>query len=303
MNRFNYDKGAAGEALCYAMVAAIFDGSVVPETMRGEGFGALDLQLKYKSFYGESTFTQLGIQVKTGASFGTWTSTKNRWRIQNIDIDHIKKWRCASQPVLLVWVQDDGTAYCRLIKKNTPLETLSVSHQHLLTPATRFDIERQVKLTTPTVFPEFTIGAEVRLGDLRKLARGKFLKLTGKQFDSCLGRVRLSRYVWRHITRDSRCGSHVRNSLEMLHLAPNFLRATPHAIQTLSSNTQVIDSVTMVSRKVLATYRGVRFAGEGKRNVHLRLDEKISFPTDWMGLGLTHRPVTQDLKLESIFRK
>ena len=83
------------------------------------------------------------------------------------------------------------------------------------------------------------------------------------------------------------------------------LKATPHQIQTSSvkvTQDRRAGRVT-VARKVLAVYRDVRFSDKGVCVVYVRLDERVEYRDDWLDRGLIRQIVSQDLKLESVFRK
>lgn len=146
---FEHDKGNAGEVLASTQLSVIFDGECIRETMRGEGVAALDLQLKYQPSI-EKTHNQIGVQVKTGPSFGSWVKTKNRWRIDNIDSVHIKKWQKSNQPVLLVWVRLDPSIelYWKVYFHKTPVNQVFIPKSHKLNPGSRFEIERLVKVNS-----------------------------------------------------------------------------------------------------------------------------------------------------------
>lgn len=306
MNLFEYDKGNAGEILAINYLSIIFNGEAVRETMRGEGAGALDFQLKFPIVYPEKSYLQVAVQVKTGPSFATWTPSKNRWRLQNIDKDHIAKWRASNQPVLLIWVKLDPkvTLYWKLITSKTPIETLSVSESHILNPASRLEIERLLRMYQPPRLgiTKITNSPFTATSEVRKWAKSRFDKTRGL-FECILGGVTISNYAWRHLTRVTRPQSHIRDSLATLPYIMQFLSATPHQIQTLSTNYSYIGSKTLVSRKVLAIYRDVRFSDRGITVVYVRLDEKVEYRNDWLERGLIEQKVLQELKLESIYRK
>ncbi|MNR03680.1 hypothetical protein D3C85_1195890 [compost metagenome] len=274
--------------------------------MRGEGMGALDLQLKYQTNFPSATHTQVAVQVKTGPSFGRWTPTKKRWRLQNIDQAHLQKWKATNQPVILVWVRLDPETkiYWKLIDKKTPIETLSVSENHLLTPASRFEIERllhkqraPITKASGLTVPMFTTTAEVR-----RWAWPKFAKTKGT-VNCCLGNVTISNYAWRHLTRVTRAQSHIRDSLIALPHAQKLLSITPHQIQTLPGTIELEGGKTVVSRKVLAVYRNVHFSDKGDCIVYIRLDERVVYSDNWREKGLIRQKLYQELRLESIYRK
>lgn len=306
MNLFEYDKGNAGESLAISYLSMIFNGEAARETMRGEGAGALDFQLKFPVSYPSKTYLQVAVQVKTGPSFATWVPSKSRWRLQNIDKEHITKWRATNQPVLLIWVRLEPKIrlYWKLITCKTPIETLSVSESHILTPASRFEIERLLRMNTPprSGITKITNSTFLTTTEVRKWAQSKFTKLRGL-CESSLGNVTISNYAWRHLTRVTRPQSHIRDSLATLPYIKQILDVTPHQIQTLSSSYSYINNKTLVSRKVLAVYRDVRFSDKGVSVVYVRLDEKIEYKNNWLEKGLIDQRVIQELKLESIYRK
>ena len=274
--------------------------------MRGEGMGALDLQLKFPTYYPSKTYLQVAVQVKTGPSFAVWTPTKNRWRLQNIDTAHIAKWRASNQPVLLIWVRLDPTVklYWKLITPKTPIETLSVSEGHVLTPASRVEIERllQMHKIGRRGVHKITIDVPAPTREVREWASDKYARIKGLHH-CCLGSIRMSNYAWRHLTRITRSQSHIKDSLSALPFIKQILDATPHQIQTISSTIRLESGDVHVSRKVLAVFRDVRFSDRGACAVYVRLDERITYKANWLERGLIRQKVFQDLKLESIYRK
>lgn len=303
MSTHVYDQGLAGESLAACYLSLIFNGEAIKESMRGEGVAALDLQLKIPT---PESSLQLAVQVKTGPSFASWTKTKNRWRLQNIDKAHVDKWRASNQPVLLVWVRLDPhlKLYWRLITSKTPLETMSVSENHVLSPASRFEIERllQAHRKGKIRVPSLTVPDYKATADIRNWAKPKYDKVKGTH-PCCLGDVRISNYAWRHLTRVTRPQSHIRDSLTVLPMVKTILDATPHQIQTLSVKEHRLQGRVTVTRKILAIYRDVRFSDKGICVVYVRLDERVEYREDWINRGLIRQHVDQDLKLESIFRK
>lgn len=306
MNILEFDQGNAGENLAASVLSLIFNGEALRETMRGEGIGALDLQLKYPVNFPIQTHAQVAVQVKTGASFGRWTPTKNRWRLQNIDKDHLKKWKATNQPVILIWVRLDPETkiYWKLIDKKTPIETLSVSENHILTPASRFEIERLIHKQREPIsgMGRFTVPAFTTTAQVREWSRPKFSKIRGI-VSTCLGTISISNYAWRHLTRITRAQSHIRDSLTVLPFAIQILEKTPHQIQTLPGTTVQNGNKILVNRKVLAVYRNVHFSDKGYCVVYVRLDKQIIYEDNWKEKALIRQKVFQVLRLESIYRK
>lgn len=274
--------------------------------MRGEGLGALDLQLKFRSMFPSETFTQVAIQVKTGPSFGHWTASKNRFRLQNIKDQHVEKWKAANQPVLLVWINTVPTQkiYWKLITKKTPLDTLSVSKNHELTPASRFEIERLLNIhkAGPTNIQKIHTHSLTTTSDIRQWSKTKFHKLKG-DINSPLGLIKISNYAWRHLTRITRPQSHIQDSLTALPYAKILLSATPHQIQTQLVSRTIEEGKVKIHNKILAIYRDVRFSDKQVCVVYVRLDEKIEYASNWKDVSMIKKKTRHQLIFESIFRK
>jgi len=268
--------------------------------------GALDLQVKIPVTYPKSTHHQLAVQVKTGKSFEVWTPTKNRWRISNVDPAHIEKWKGANQPVLFLWVriQPIVRVYWKLITNRTPSTTPSFSESHSLDPAARFEIMRLLQMHRMSIagLPKFTTHAFKTTAEVREWASPRFQRILG-QHSGPLGNVTISSYAWRHLTRVTRSQSHIIDSLTVLPYVRRFLDLRPHQIQTISQERAFTKKLVTVTRKVLAVYRDVKFDDKGTCVVYVRLDERIVYPQSWEARGLLQEGVTQELKLESIYRK
>ena len=307
MNNQDVDLGVSGERIVSRYLETIFNGEVIKETMRGEGLGALDFQFRFRKSFDNNSYFQVAVQVKTGDSFGEWTPNKNRYRLQNIKTKHLEKWKLSNQPVLLIWVrptQKKYELYWKLITRKTPLETLSVSTHHLLTPASRPEIERllEIQATGRGTIAKITTHNFETTPEIRNWASKKFAKVKGTHV-GCLGKVRISNYIWRHLTRLTRPQSHIRDSLTTLPHIKNFLAIPPHQIQTTRTIDCNINGIRFIKQKVLAIYRDIRFTDKEVSTVYIRLDEKIEYSEDWSENNLYGFKYYHDVKAESIFRK
>jgi hypothetical protein len=282
-----------------------FSGESTKETMRGEGQGSLDFQFRYESTSHEKVNHVIGIQVKTGLSFGKFDSGKNKWRIIGVKSKHYKKWKASNQAVILLWVHPDtSSVYWKYLGKNTPTKALSIPDSHKVNPSTKYEIDRLIlqegrskgglsKITVP-VLSNTTL--------TRQWAKKRYSNVRGK-VESILGNIQISNYAWRHLTRETRNKSHVRDSLLILPYVKIILSGNPHQIQTLSYQEREIDGKEIiVNRKVLAIYRDVRFSDKEKCTVYIRLNEKVIFDKSWSEGGFGTE-VKQSLILESIYRK
>lgn len=310
MNVTTTEKGDAGEIVAGYTLAMIFDGQFYHETLRGEAIGALDLQFKYPlSHLGGKTWHQLAIQVKTGLSFGSWPKTKSRWTISGIDKEHIKKWCDSNQPLLLIWVKDlpKTKLYWKIFSKHTPVTTIAIPDRHQLNPAAKFEISRLVNILDQTRgnLSPLTITEENDITKIRKIAKAKYKKISG-EYSGPLGTVSITNYAWRHLTRPTRNKRYIKDSLQLLPCINSILAINPHRVQTLSQTEKEVNNQVVVKRKVLATYKNVRFAtmqGIKVYNVFIRLAETVIYNKNWRELYPRITPVRQELILESVYRK
>jgi hypothetical protein len=297
--------GLKGETHASKLMELVFSGESTKETMRGEGQGALDYQFRYESVGTEKTNYVFGIQVKTGNSFGVLNSTKNKWRISGVKSEHYKKWKASNQPVLLLWVHPDTSyVYWKYFGKNTPLKAISIPVSHRVNPSTKYEVERLVRqgLRNKGNVANLTVPIFDNTTETRIWAKKRYAKIRGN-IQSVLGDIKVSNYAWRHLTRETRNKSHIRDSLLILPYVKIFMSGNPHQIQTLSYQEREVDGKEIiVSRKVLAIYRDVKFSDKGKCSVYVRLNEKIIFKKNWEAGGFGSK-ARQSLILESVYRK
>lgn len=305
MSETKDELGQKGEAHASKLMELVFSGESTKETMRGEGQGALDFQFRYESNSIAKANYVFGIQVKTGSSYGKWSSTKSKWRISGIKSEHYKKWRASNQPVLFLWVNPtNSSVYWKYFGKHTPLKTVSIPESHKINPSMKFEVERLLKHEAQKKggIPNLTLPIIDNTSRTRTWAKERYAKLRGSM-QSVLGNVRISNYAWRHLTRETRNKSHIRDSLLILPYVCVFMRENPHQIQTLSYHEREVDEKeVIVNRKVLAIYRNVLFSDRGRCSVYVRLNEKVIFGKKWEAGGFGQQ-VKQSLVLESVYRK
>ncbi len=310
MKEIEYDLGNLGEAIAGGLLSIIFNGETQKETLKGEGQGALDLQLKYPTISKTKTTRQIGVQVKTGQSFARWNKTHSHYTLQNINPDHIIKWQKNNQPVLLIWVNPIKRIeiYWKIINSKTSQEVLHIPNTHKLAPESLFEINRLISIAYKKKggIPKITLKSFDKLSDTRKWAKKEFKNIKG-HFETEIGSFEISNHAFRHLTRASRNKSHIKESLLMLPYIKTFLNYIPHQIQTISNsewNKELREeNLISMNRKVLFIYRNVRFTDKASAVVYIRFNEKIIYPMDWANNLLLNKTTKYSLILESIYRK
>ena len=308
MKALEYDLGNLGESIAGAILSLIFDGEVQRETMRGEGMGSLDLQLKFPIHYPVKSYKQIGVQVKTGNSFARWKQSSSHFVLQGINTNHILKWISANQPVLLVWVKPGRQTcfYWRLFGTKNSLGILNLYEGHKLNPAAKFEIEREITLVHShlQLIPKISLKSLTDVSEIIKWSKGKYKDLLGT-FDTKFGKIDISLFAWRHLTRKGKPVAEVKDCLLLLPHVCLFLKKTPHEIQTISAPEMVkeIGQAIQVKRKVLFTYKNIAFNDRNVATVYIRFEEIIVYPKDWLTNHLLNQSIMYSMKLESIYRK
>lgn len=310
MGVIEYDLGNLGEAIAASFLSIVFDGETQKETLRGEGKGALDLQLKYPKPFGSKTTFQVGVQVKTGKSFVRWNKTNAHWTLQNIEANHIKKWQANNQPVIIVWVNplNYHESYWKLVGAKTSSEVLHLSKKHIIRPEALFEIHRLISILYKKVggIARITLKNFDSVSSARKWSKKEFAKIKGV-YSNEYGDFEISNYVFRHVTRASRNKSHIKESLQLLPYTKTFLDKIPHQIQTIAPATDDYesekDAFTIIKRKVVYVFRNVRFNDIPSAVVYLRFKETIIYPTNWISAFCQGKQTRHSLILESIYRK
>ncbi len=305
-----YPIGDSGEVIASNMLGTIFNAQVNRASLKSEFDGALDLHVEYTYFNEEvKTRRYFAVQVKTGNSHATWLKTSLRWKI-DVDNKHVEKWRKFNGPIILIWIKPDKNmkVYWKYIGKNSSEKYISIGKKRLLNPGTKFEIDRLIQNETSNNknYPLFTIKSYKSFFDALISSKRNFQKLKGI-VNSSYGRIEISNYCWRHLTRNGRKNKYIRESLALLPITKPLLLKDPSKIIT-QSETSNIDDVSSkgevtVRKKILFIYRNVNFSNQKKAHVFIRLDETIIFPKNWQESGLLQQNVIQKMKLESIYKK
>jgi hypothetical protein len=310
MSKIEYDLGNLGEAIAGKLLSIIFNGETQKETLRGEGKGALDLQLSYPAFFDGKALKRIAVQVKTGESFARWNQKRKCWVLQGIKKEHIEKWQKSNQPVLIVWVnpRQKSEAFWRFVNKKTSSEVLYVSKSHKLRPDSLFEIDRLINrfYMEKGGLPKITLKQFDSLSSARFWAKKEYSKIKGI-FTGGLGDFEISNYAFRHLTRAGRNKSHIKDSLMLLPHVRKFLSKVPHDVQVLAPETQAmetaVDNFTLIKRKVLFVYKNCRFDDIPHCIVYIRFEEIVIFPTEWPYQLINGFKTSHSMKLESIYRK
>lgn len=311
MQIISRDIGSIGESFSKYLVESIFFGNAKSVTLYEEYKGALDFKFDYESnIDGNKTLRDIRVQVKTGESFANFITTTNKYTISNVKNEHKEKWVLSKQPVLLIWVDPDNQnkMYWKLFLKNTPIKNTKIPISHYLSPATFFEIDRIMLIKFEKTYksiPAINIKQKIldsSTYDIIKMTKEYLIKNNGTH-QTKIGKVRLSRYSIKHLTRKGRCRSHVRDSLKLYQYILNILKNyTPNDVKTFGTEEKHNQTHTIITRRVLLIYKNVTFNDKNsKQKFIIRLKEIVIFHKDY--IKNPFEKIKYDLVLESVYRK
>ena len=263
----------------------------------------LDLTLDFASPFDKAN-RSVHVQVKTGESFGSFA--KGRWRIDNIDREHVSLWRKSHQPVLLIWVRTTPKTrvYWRWLSPRSCLKTISISRQNLVCPATLYDIERMYLHCNTRQLDKLTFALPDKLDFVRDRKNAKQFWSSHKVVPCHnLGIVNLTRHGWRHMTRRSKSKSRMHDSLRLLKILPKLLSREAHDVELKSASMQVLGQIVSAKRTLLLKFRNVHFQKEGDFTVCVRVRVSMTFPRRWKEIPDEEWELNHTTTVESIYRK
>jgi hypothetical protein len=294
--------GDWGERFAVSSLSLAFRGQAKWVSLFGER-QHLDLTLDFASPF-DGANRSIQVQVKTGDSFGTFT--KGRWRIDNIDREHVSHFQKSQQPVLLVWVRPSPRTrvYWRWLSPRSCLKTISISRHNLVCPATLFDIERMYLVCNTRKLYNLTLTLPGKLDFVSDRENAKQFWKNHKTLPCHnLGTVRLSRHGWRHMTRKSKSKSRMHDSLRLISILPALLSREAHDVELKSASMQVLGRIVTAQRTLLLKFRNIRFNKEGEFTVFVRVRVSQTFPRRWKEIPDGDWNLTHTTTIESVYRK
>lgn len=273
--------GDPGERLAAASLWQAMLGELHPATSNDDD-DKVDHRLVYPCPFTMQR-RELRCQIKTGNSFGTWTKTKNRFRI-DLDDRFRAKLRANDSPTLLVWIpQADRQVFYALIPpRRNAREPVYIVGSAIVSPAMLFDVARRqlaFDKTLQTRRIEFTrsVSIEDALKKL-KLSRIKESPIQAR----VVRNLRVSSTTLRHITRTSRPAYRRRLSCDAAPYLRLVLAANPGRAQYLTRDLQQRGTRSKVNSLLLLEYpRAFRSNDKAEYSLFVRIREVVSFPLEW----------------------
>jgi hypothetical protein len=247
-----------------------------------------DLRLVYSSpFSGERL--ELKCQAKTGDSFGDWTPTKQRYRI-DLDPATREMWHKNTLPTLLVWLPQSSSTglpaeplYALIPPKRGRKEPIYFSKSAVVSPAMLFDVARRHHMViSPYSIRLRTFKAAGSLSEsLQRLKGARHDKLrfpNAKLFRH----LRITSRAFRHVSRRARPIPRRRLCAATVEFLPKLLEERPRRLQTLETRASTaLGRVNAVSLLLLEYSNAYRSDANEVYSLFVRIREQVSFPEKW----------------------
>ena len=275
---------------------------------RNEDAGKMDLELVLDHPWSEGDRIRMAVQVKSGPTYGAVAGGKVRLRKRLID-----EAARETHAVCALWVPLDRSAvYWTYVHPATRSETKDLGLLHRVTPMTRFALTRCYSREAPG--PKGGVGVNIS-GKVRELSvhrstsKEEYRTLGAAPPKSpVLGRIRVTRFGWRHMFRRSRAERNKNSSLQTIPHLRALLGQVPTTHWLQDPEQFSAGEMTHVSALHVLSYDSVRYFPPGSaesqpRRVVIRLREDVRFPTGWEHVSMMSPLVERRVTLLSSYHK
>lgn len=303
----NFELGEVGEK----EVRALFEKALFGHSHRLMGRADLgrDLYLQFSSTSPSRMPLDFLVQVKTGSSHVE--DCGGHWRIRSIDERRFNEWRKSATPVVLVWLNtdldEDKTAYWKLINRNTSREHLYVSKHSHVCPITRFELAlRLEQLLEPAEIRHryrlLPVGLNV---GVRPRAKSFYKDVLMKcsPVNPRLGPIRFTWRGWRHITNQKRDPRSIFTSLQLLPIITQLIERPGQLFGLRRLGSQRRGKFISDRKLIALEYPGVPLMHRTPARIVMVLRERIIYPARWRTGILRERDVVREVTFESIYEK
>lgn len=253
-------------------------------------------------------------QVKSGASFckvenGKLIVTKEKFNNLLLRNHH----------TLICWtLVDDDTPYWFLIRANSKFFRTEYSTNHLISPASRFDIVRILTSTMTKdggkgiIFSRKNERQEYDFSEFKALrdnAKVMYNVLKNTEVVNPLfGQIDFTRLGWRHITRESRLNIFKTATYEIMSVIQNLLSKTPTKHFTHNTLRNEDSQNSYRASEYILEYKNVLcFDKETQQtiavNVYVKLLEFIGYSVKWRANAISSNDVERRVVFKSIYYK
>jgi len=270
---------------------------------RNEDNSKIDLLLSFNHPWINGKRTFLLSQVKSGSSFGK--VDKNKIKLYARGIKEAQK---SQNDICLIWYDHNSKEnYWAYIHRNSKPKVVDLGKNHILSPATRFEISRCI--TRSTKFNYFNsrglildirkINSTSSISDYRKQVKKRYRNIKHVE-NPLFGIIDITNFGWNHMFRKSRLLRYKNDSLIVIPYLKQLLSFQPdrHWIIVFDSNKH--KEFTILNYEYVLRYENIKNNNNGDiYEIVIKLIEEVVFPTNWRNENLLSQKVFRKVIFKS----
>ena len=264
---------------------------------RNQDNSKIDLLLSFNHPWIIGQRTLLLSQVKSGASFGKIEDSAIKLYSKGI-----KEAQKSQNNICLIWYDHlTKENYWVYIHSNTQPKKVELGKNHILSPATRFEISRCISRSSKLqYFNARGLIMDITSIDEKPLAvYRKYLKSLYRNYNlinnPLYGKIEITNYGWQHMFRKSRIKKYKRESLIILPYLKQLLTYQPDRHWIISFLKDTHNDFSILRYEHVLRYENIKSNINNEvYEVVIKLIEEIAFPTEWK---------KENLLSQKIFRK
>lgn len=265
-----------------------------------EDAAKVDLHLTFRNAFRPNELIPLRCQVKSGASYGR----KRKDHISlSIDDDTKVALSGAGTPGLIAWVpppHEDRVYWYASDPRNKRKASVKIHSNDYVRPSLRYDLSRLAVYATWTHRHSRQTVRKIDDDKILAVAKEHYsrLKFTAVAHP-LVGKLRISRLAWRHVTRRSKTTKQRHSSLLVTRYLHSFLDKVPDRF-LCRRETPVQNGHRMVeTRYVTCWYRDALSIDDTVHTLVIRIRETVSYPENWQLRALSVADIQQEATLAS----
>ena len=269
---------------------------------RNEDNSKIDLLLSFNHPWISAQRILLLSQVKSGRSFGN----VNEKRIK-LYSRSIKAAKSSQNNICLIWYDHDSKEnYWAYIHKNSKLNGLELGRNHVLSPATRFEIARCISknslinnFNSRGLILDFKLLDERPISEYRKHVKQLYRK-NKIILNPLYGNIEVTNFGWKHMFRKTRLKKFKSDSLVILPYLKQLLTFQPDRHWIISFEKHKHNDYEVFNYEHLLRYENIKNNKTSERHeVVIKLIEEVSFPIEWKKQNLLSQKVFRKVILKS----
>lgn len=269
---------------------------------RNEDNSKIDLLLSLNHPWNNGQRILLLTQVKSGNSYGKVNATSIK--IYKKGIKEAKK---SKNNICLIWYDHNTKEnYWAYIHSNTNSKVVELGRNHILTPATKFEIARctmknvsDSKFNSRGLILNFKNNDSSIISNIRKEIKLSYRK-NKEILNPLFGIIEFTNYGWNHMFRNSRLKKYKRDSLFIVPYLKQLLVFQPdrHWINSFKIHKHK-DNYIQYYEHVLRYGNIKNNLNDIKYEIVIKLIEEISYPIKWKNENLLSQKILRKVVFKS----